>query len=101
MTAATAAPVRRRAPRATSPVPRGAARLLRVELRRNAMPWILPLIAGLFWFDSYRPSTGTAQLYVLRTYWNMGQGHTIVELRAVRGGRGSLDGVAGRPPRPG
>ena len=36
------------------------ARLLRMELRRNAMPWILPLIAALFWFDSYRPSTGPA-----------------------------------------
>jgi hypothetical protein len=54
-------------------------RLLRVELRHNAMPWILPLIAALFWFDSYRPSTGAAPLYGLRTFWNMGQGHTIVD----------------------
>ena len=54
---ATAAPVRPRPPRAASAVPLTAARLLRLELRRNAMPWILPLIAALFWFDSYRPST--------------------------------------------
>ena len=39
MTAATDAPVRHRAPRAASAAPLGAARLLRVELRRNAMPW--------------------------------------------------------------
>ena len=60
MTAATGAPVRHRTPRATSAVPLNAARLLRVELRRNTMPWILPLIAALFWFDSYRPSTGAS-----------------------------------------
>jgi hypothetical protein len=99
MTAATSAPVRHRTPRATGAVPRGAARLLRVELRRGAMPWILPLIAALFWFDSYRPSTGTAQLYALRTYWNMGQGHTIVDfgpfVAGVAAWMGSRDGRRG------
>ena len=79
MTAATDAPVRHRAPRATSSVPLSAARLLRVELRRNAMPWILPLIAALFWFDSYRPSTGMSPLYGWRTFWSMGEGHTILD----------------------
>jgi hypothetical protein len=79
MTAATGAPMRHRLPRATSAVPRGAARLLRVELLRSALPWILPLIAALFWFDSYRPSTGTPPLYGMRTYWNMGQGATIID----------------------
>jgi len=99
MTAATAAPVRHRSPRATSAVPRGAARLLRVELRRNAMPWILPLIAALFWFDSYRPSIGTAALYGLRTFWNMGQGHTIIDFGPFVAGlaawMGSRDGRRG------
>ena len=76
MTAATSTPVRHRSPRVTWAVPRGA-RLLRVELLRSAMPWILPLIAALFWFDSSRPSTATAPLYGVRTFWNMGQGHTI------------------------
>jgi len=99
MTAATAAPERHRTPRVTSAVPLSAARLLRVELRRNAMPWILPLIAALFWFDSYRPSTGTAQLYVLRTFWNMGQGHTIIDfgpfVAGVAAWMGSRDGRRG------
>ena len=79
MTAATGAPVRRRTPGGTGAVPLSAARLLRMELRRNAMPWILPLIAALFWFDSYRPSTGAAPLYGMRAFWNMGQGHTIID----------------------
>jgi hypothetical protein len=99
MTAATAAPVRHRTPRATSAVPRNAARLLWVELRRNTMPWILPLIAALFWFDSYRPSTGTAPLYALRTFWNMGEGHTIVDfgpfVAGVAAWMGSRDGRRG------
>ncbi len=99
MTAATGAPVRHRTPRATSAVPLNAARLLRVELRRNAMPWILPLIAALFWFDSYRPSTGTAPLYGLRTFWNMGQGHTIIDfgpfVAGVAAWMGSRDGRRG------
>ena len=99
MSAAAAAPVRHRTPRATSAIPRGAARLLLIELRRNAMPWILPLIAALFWFDSYRPSTGTAQLYVLRTFWNMGQGHTIIDfgpfVAGVAAWMGSRDGRRG------
>jgi hypothetical protein len=79
MTAATSAPARPRPARAAAAVPLTAARLLRIELRRNAMPWILPLIAALFWFDSYRPSTGQAPIWVLRTFWNMGQGHTIID----------------------
>jgi hypothetical protein len=70
--------------------------MLRVELRRNAMPWILPLIAALFWFDSYRPSTQTEPLYVMRTFWNMGQGGTIIDfgpfVAAVAAWMGSRDG---------
>ena len=77
---ATQAAVRHRPLRAPHAAPlRSAAPLLLLELRRNAMPWILPLIAALFWFDSYRPSTGQAPLWVLRTFWNMGQGHTIID----------------------
>jgi hypothetical protein len=60
-------------------IPLNSMRLLRTELRRNTMPLILPLIAALFWFDSYRPSTATEPLYGVRTFWNMGQGHTIID----------------------
>jgi hypothetical protein len=99
MATATRAPVRRRTPRATSAVPPGAARLLRVELRHNVMPWLLPLIAALFWFDSYRPSTAMPLYWVLRTFWNMGQGHTIVDfapfVAGVAAWMGSRDGRRG------
>ena len=99
MTAAAAAPVRHRTPRATSAVPLSAARLLRVELRRNTMPWILPLIAALLWFDSYRPSTGASPLYGLRTFWNMGEGRTIIDfgpfVAGVAAWMGSRDGRRG------
>ena len=99
MTAATDATVRHRMPRATGAVPLNAARLLRVELRRNTMPLILPLIAALFWFDSYRTSTGTSPLYAERTFWNLGQGHTIVDfgpfVAGVAAWMGSRDGRRG------
>ena len=36
-----------------------AGRLLRLELRRSAMLWVLPLIAALFWFDCYRTTMAT------------------------------------------
>jgi hypothetical protein len=96
MAAATGAPARRWMPRAASVLPLNGARLLRLELRRNAMPWILPLIAALFWFDSYRPSTGTEPLFGLRMFWNMGQGHTIIDfgpfVAGVAAWMGSRDG---------
>jgi hypothetical protein len=65
MTAATDAPVRHRPPRAASGGPLTAARLLRIELRRNAMMWMLPLLAALFWFSTYRPSMA------LPPWWNL------------------------------
>ena len=99
MTASTAAPVRHRPPHAAGAVPLSAARLLRIELRRNAMPWILPLIAALFWFDSYRPSTAQSPIWMLSTFWNMGQGHTIVDfgpfVAGVAAWMGSRDGRRG------
>ena len=101
MTAATDAPARPRPARAAGAVPLTAARLLRIELRRNAMPWILPLIAALFWFDSYRPSTAMPPFWVLRTFWNMGQGHTIIDfgpfvagVAAWMGSRDARRGIA-------
>jgi hypothetical protein len=99
MTAATQAPARPRPARAATAAPLTVARLLRIELRRNAMPWILPLIAVLFWFDTYRPSTAQPPLWALRTFWNMGQGHTIVDFGPLVAGVaawiGSRDGRRG------
>ena len=36
------------------PRPAGSARLLRIELRRSPMLWLLPLLAALFWYGTYR-----------------------------------------------
>jgi hypothetical protein len=97
MTAAAEAPARPAPPRASHLAPPlSFLRMLRIELRHNAMPWVLPLIAALFWFDSYRPSTATPALWVLRTFWNMGQGHTIIDfgpfVAGVAAWMGSRDG---------
>lgn len=41
-------------------------RLLRLELRRNAMLWMLPLVAALFWLLTYRPSMALPALWTVR-----------------------------------
>jgi hypothetical protein len=55
------------------------ARLLWVELRRNTMPVVLPLIAVLFWFDSYRIAATMPPLWVERLYYILGQGHALLD----------------------
>ena len=99
MTAATGAPARQRLPRAARAIPVSSARLLWIELRSSAMPWMLPVIAVLFWFDSYRPSAGQPPFWVLRTFWNMGQGHTIIDfgpfVAGVAAWMGSREGRRG------
>lgn len=96
MTAATAAPARPAPTRGVRTAPLSALRLLRIELRRSPMPLLLPLIAVLLWFDSYRPSTVQQPLWALRTFWNMGQGHTIIDFGPFVAGMaawiGSRDG---------
>lgn len=42
------------------------ARLLRLELRRNAMLWMLPLLAVLFWLGVYRPSMANPPFWNVR-----------------------------------
>jgi hypothetical protein len=54
-------------------------RLLRLELRRNIMPWLLPLIVALFWFDSFRGSLGGPPLWSVRTFLSLGQGHVVID----------------------
>jgi hypothetical protein len=46
-------------------------RLLRMELRHNTMLWILPLVALLFWIDTYHRTMqfASAPLWGLRTYY--------------------------------
>jgi hypothetical protein len=43
-----------------------AGRLLRLELRHNAMSWVLPLAIGLFWFITYRKVVAMPPLWNVR-----------------------------------
>ncbi len=43
----------------------GSGRLLRIELRHNAMLWLLPLAAALFWYNGYR------EIMALPPMWNL------------------------------
>jgi hypothetical protein len=43
-----------------------ALRLLRLELRHNAMLWVMPLAVALFWLTSYRKTMAMPPLWNLR-----------------------------------
>jgi hypothetical protein len=60
MTAALAPAPSRRVPLAAP------ARLLRLELRRNPMVWLLPLLAVLFWLGVYRPAMANPPFWNVR-----------------------------------
>lgn len=62
----TQAPAPPRPPRAGRPSPVSAWRLLWLELRRNAMPWMFPFLAALFVFDPYRTAMNYPPLWDLR-----------------------------------
>ncbi|GAA5039364.1 hypothetical protein [Actinopolymorpha pittospori] len=66
MTAAPVMPVPTR-PGRTSHVPLAAAgRLLRLELRRNVMLWMLPIVVALFWLITYRPAMAYPPMWNVR-----------------------------------
>jgi hypothetical protein len=44
----------------------GSARLLRIELRHNAMLWLLPVAAVLFWYNGYREIMALPPMWSLR-----------------------------------
>jgi hypothetical protein len=85
-----AVPVRRpRSRRIARAVP---GRLLRLELRRNILPWLLPLIVALFWFDSFRSSTGGPPLWSARTFISLGQGHDVIDFGPLVAGAAAWAG---------
>jgi hypothetical protein len=64
MTAATAPAA---APRTRHVLPAaGPARLLRIELRRSPMLWMLPLLAALFWLSAYRTAMNNPPFWNIR-----------------------------------
>jgi hypothetical protein len=43
------------------------ARVLRLEIRRSVVPWAIPLIAALFFFDAFRTAVGFAPVWTVRS----------------------------------
>jgi hypothetical protein len=66
MTAATTAPASARPQSAVTGVGVVTLRLLRLELRHNAMAWLLPVAIGLFWLTTYRKDMAMPPLWNLR-----------------------------------
>jgi hypothetical protein len=71
-------------------------RLLWIELRRNMMPWLLPLIAFVFWLTSYRATLGQPPLWSTQIATTIGQGHPLIDFGPFVAGAaawmGSRDG---------
>jgi hypothetical protein len=65
------------------PLPR-AARALRLEFKRNAVPYVLPLLAAVFFFDTLRTADGFAPVWTLRA--SAITDHMLFEFSAFAGG---------------
>ncbi len=78
------------------------ARLLRLELRHNAMLWMLPVAIALFWITTYRKTMAMPPMWNLRAASHAKR--RDCGFHNTGGRRGSVDGVTGSPPphlRPG
>jgi hypothetical protein len=88
--------------------PASPARLVRLEARRNVVLLLLPLLALLFWFDTYRTVMQTPPFWALRGI--VMQKHIVLDFvpllagaaawagsRDVRRGAGELVATASRP----
>src|SRR6516162_2040648 len=87
------------------PLPRPA-RALRLEFKRNAVPYVLPLLAAVFYFDALRTADGFPPVWTLRA--SVIPNHMLIEFTAFAGGlaawagsregrRKTLDLVASTP----
>jgi hypothetical protein len=72
----------------------GPARLLRLELRRNIMPWLLPLLAVLFWFVTYRPAMANPPFWNVRS--GIVQSHTMLAFAPLLAGAAAWAGSRDR-----
>jgi hypothetical protein len=62
----------------------GAARALRLELQRNAVPLLLPLLAAVFYFDTLRTADGIPPVWTLRA--SVIGNHMLFDFSAFAGG---------------
>jgi hypothetical protein len=70
--------------------PAAAGRLLRLELKRNAMPYVLPLLAAVFFFDTVRTADGFPPVWTVRGS-AIGD-HMLFEFSAFAGGMAAWAG---------
>jgi hypothetical protein len=90
MTAATA-PARPALPRARRVASAARpARLLRIELRRSPMLWLLPLLAVLFYASTYRPAMGNPPFWNIRS--GIIQSHAMLIFAPLLAGAGAWVG---------
>ncbi len=61
-----------------------AGRLLRLELKRNAVPYVLPLLAAVFYFNTVRTADGFPPVWTLRA--SAITDHMLFEFSAFAGG---------------
>jgi hypothetical protein len=61
-----------------------AGRMLRLELKRNAVPYVLPLLAAVFYFDTVRTAAGFPPIWSLRA--SVIGDHMLFEFSAFAGG---------------
>jgi hypothetical protein len=92
---ATGAPAASGPLRATRTPGLAAGRLLRLELRHNAMLWMLPVAVALFWFTTYRKTMGLPPLWNLRAM-NMQSGALVDFVALVAGAAAWMGSREGR-----
>ena len=60
------------------------ARALRLEFKRNAVPYVLPLLAAVFYFDALRTANGFPPVWALRA--SVIGNHMLFAFSAFAGG---------------
>jgi len=75
--------------RSTLASPRSA-RALRLEFKRNAVPYVLPLLAAVFYFNTVRTADGFPPVWTLRA--SAITDHMLFEFSAFAGGLGAWAG---------
>jgi hypothetical protein len=70
--------------------PGGLTRVLRLEIRRSVVPWAIPLIAALFFFDAYRTATGYPPVWSVRA--SEIPNHVLFDFTAFAAGIGAWVG---------
>ena len=66
------------------------ARVLRIEIRRSVVPWSIPLLLALFFFDSYRTAAGFLPVWTVRA--SVITSHMLLDFSPFAAGLGAWAG---------